>query len=150
MKKIVILGCENSHANSFLSFIKNDERYRDVQVLGIYSDEAEAMQKLADEFGVPCMQSYDEAVGKVDGIIVTARHGDNHYKYAKPYLSSIKAAFIDKPITVTVADAKALIADLKKHGVAVTGGSSCRFEKTVTALKAEARANVKGETLAAS
>jgi len=36
------------------------------------------------------MKNYDDAVGKVDSVIITARHGDNHYKYAKPYLASKK------------------------------------------------------------
>jgi predicted dehydrogenase len=78
MKKIVILGCENSHANSFLNFIRDNTKYSDVEVLGVYSDDAPAAQKLADEYGVKIMSAYDEAVGQVDGVIVTARHGDNH------------------------------------------------------------------------
>lgn len=41
---------------------------------------------LHDKYGVYVATSYDEFVGKVDGIIITARHGDNHYQYAKPYL----------------------------------------------------------------
>ena len=32
MKKIVILGCENSHANSFLDFIRDEEKYKDVEL----------------------------------------------------------------------------------------------------------------------
>ena len=47
MKKIVILGCENSHANSFLDFIRDEKKYSDVQVIGVYSDEKEAMEKVA-------------------------------------------------------------------------------------------------------
>ena len=34
------------------------------------------------------MESFDAAVGKVDGVIVTARHGGNHLKYALPYIES--------------------------------------------------------------
>ena len=130
MKKIVILGCENSHANSFLKFLTEDESYKDVEVIGIYSDERDAMEKLAKEFNVPCMCSYDDEVGKVDGVIITARHGDNHYKYAKPYLPSGVPMFIDKPITVSEKDAAALMADLKRYGVQITGGSSCCHDKT--------------------
>ena len=80
MKKIVILGCENSHADMFLGFWKQNPKYSDVDVIGVYSDERETAEKLSVQFGVPVMESYDEAVGKVDGVIVTARHGDNHYR----------------------------------------------------------------------
>ena len=34
MYKIAILGCENSHADSFLSFAKNDNEFSDIEVNG--------------------------------------------------------------------------------------------------------------------
>ena len=45
MKKIVILGCENSHSDAFLKLITTKEEYSDVQVLGVYSDEPEPASK---------------------------------------------------------------------------------------------------------
>ena len=35
MKNIAILGCENSHANTFLHFLQNDPAYADVNVIGV-------------------------------------------------------------------------------------------------------------------
>ena len=84
MKRIAILGCENSHANAFLKFIREREEFSDVEVVGVYSDQKEAAEKLREQFGVPVLEDYGEAVGQIDGLIITARHGDNHYKYAKP------------------------------------------------------------------
>ena len=71
MKKIAILGCENSHANTFLGFIKDDVKYKDVEVVGVYSHDENASRKLNETFGVPVLSSYDDVVGRVDGIIVT-------------------------------------------------------------------------------
>ena len=147
MKKIVILGCENTHANSFLGFIRDDARFADVQVVGVYSDEKEAMEKLAKDFNVPTMENYDSAVGQVDGIVITARHGDNHYKYAKPYIATGVPMFIDKPITVSEADAVAFAKELKANNVQVTGGSCCRYDKTVVELKDDAKNEVGGNTV---
>lgn len=147
MKKIVILGCENSHANSFLGFIRDDKRFADVEVIGVYSDEKEAMEKVATQFNVPTMENYADAVGKVDGIVVTARHGDNHYKYAAPYISSGVPMFIDKPITVAEEDAITLAKALQQHNVQVVGGSCCRYDKTVLELKADAENKVGGDTV---
>ena len=84
MKKIAILGCENSHANSFLDFILNNEKYKDIEVVGVYSNEPEASKKLNEKFGVNILENYTDAVGKIDGLIITARHGDLHYEYSKP------------------------------------------------------------------
>jgi len=147
MKKIAILGCENSHANAFLKFIREDERFSDVEVVGVYSDEKEAMQKVATEFNVPTMENYDDGVGKVDGVVITARHGDNHYKYAKPYISSGVPMFIDKPITVSEEDAIAFAKELKANDVQITGGSSCRHATTVLELKSDAENKVGGDTV---
>ena len=62
MYKIAILGCENTHANSFLRQIYKKGRHTDIEVIGIYSDEEEPRRKLCEEFGVPVMERYDELV----------------------------------------------------------------------------------------
>lgn len=147
MKKIVILGCENSHANSFLNFIRDNPKYSDVEVLGVYSDDAPAAQKLADEYGVKIMDAYDEAVGQVDGVVVTARHGDNHYKYAKPYIASGVPMFIDKPVTISEDEAIQMMQEFRAAGVRVTGGSSVIHEAFVQTLKKEREENIGGKTL---
>ena len=80
MKKIAILGCENSHADTFLNLIYNTDGYRDIEVVGVYSNEPEAVKKLNEKYGVAILENYTDAVGKIDGLIVTARHGDLHYE----------------------------------------------------------------------
>lgn len=147
MKKIAILGCENSHANAFLKYIKEKDEFSDIEVVGIYSDEAEPCEKLANEFGVKIMSSYDEAVGQIDGLVVTARHGDNHYKYARPYIASGIPMFIDKPITVNEDEAIEFMRALKDAGVRVTGGSSLRHDAFVKSLAAEAAGGSEGRSL---
>ena len=128
MFKVAILGCENSHANIFLNAIYNDKLVDDVEIVGVYGYDpidTDAAQKLHEKFGVYVAENYDEFVGKVDGVIITARHGDHHYKYAKPYIEAGIPMFIDKPITCTEEDAKAFMAELKAHKVPVCGGSVC-------------------------
>ena len=56
MKRIAILGCENSHANAFLTFIQKMEEFRDIEVVGVYSDEPQAAEKLQEQFSVPVMK----------------------------------------------------------------------------------------------
>ena len=125
MYKIAILGCENSHANNFLRLIA-DGAYPEIEVIGIYSNEPEAVQKLHDQFGTPILNDFADAVGQVDGVMITARHGDEHYQFAKPYIDSGVPFFIDKPITCTEEDAAEFMSILKDKGIKVTGGSSLR------------------------
>ncbi len=147
MKKIAILGCENSHADAFITCIKNQADFSDVEVVGVYSDNPEASEKLKVKHGVPVLATYDEAVGKIDGLIVTARHGDSHYKFAKPYIESGIPMFIDKPITITEADAVEFMKGLKAKGVKVCGGSSLRQDENMKALKKESEELDGGKTV---
>ena len=135
MKKIAILGCENSHADTFLSLIYNTENYRDVEVVGVYSNEPEAVKKLNEKYGVPILDSYTDAVGRIDGLIITARHGDLHYEYAKPYIDSGIPMFIDKPVTIKESEAIEFMKELKAHGVRLSGGSSLKHDIGVKTLK---------------
>ena len=147
MKKVVILGCENSHADTFLGFMANDKKYADVQTVGVYSHEPAAMERLAEKYGVKPMKRYDEAAGQVDGVLVTARHGNNHRKYAEPYLCKDIAVFIDKPFTVSEGDALALLRKAREAGAKLCGGSSCRFDSLVQTLRADVAAEPGGKTL---
>lgn len=148
MKKIVILGCENSHANTFLGYLRDMEEYRDVEVVGVYSMDREAAEKLHETFGVPVMDSFDEAVGKVDGVVITARDGKYHAEFALPYLPTIKAIFVDKPVTVTEEDAVMLMRKCRKHGVKVSGGSCLKYAEPATAIAEDVKAEADGATLA--
>ena len=147
MKKIAILGCENSHADAFLKCIGEKEEFRDVEVVGVYSDDPAAAQKLKESFGTPVLTDYADAVGKIDGLMITARHGDSHCKFAKPYLASGIPMFIDKPITIREDEAVDLMRALKSKGTPVSGGSSLKQDALVKQLKLEAQNEVGGRTL---
>ena len=135
MFKIAILGCENSHANNFLSQIIEKNMYPDIEVVGVYSCEPEAAEKLRDRFGVAVADTPDAFVGQIDGLIITARDGANHYPYAKPYIASGIPMFIDKPITCDDAEAIDFMRALRDGGVRVTGGSSCIHADEVKEIK---------------
>jgi predicted dehydrogenase len=147
MKKIAILGCENSHADAFLKAIQTNEEYRDVEVVGVYSNESEATKRLSEQFSVPVLENYADAVGKIDGLVITARNGENHYKYAKPYIESGIPMFIDKPITNSEEDAVTFMKELLAHNVRFCGGSSLKQDSTVAQLKADRLAEKGGKTL---
>ncbi len=147
MKKIVILGCENSHADIFLGFITSEKRYQDVKVVGVYSDDISAAQKLNEKYGVKVMNAYDEEVGKVDGVMVTARHGDSHYKFVKPYVQKGVTFFIDKPITISQTEAVELARLLRDNECKVVGGSCCKYDDVVQNLRKDFLENEDGETV---
>ena len=92
MYRIAILGSENSHAAAFAKIVKGGlglgDRYPDFEIEGAYGSSPQANENLK-ELGVPYIaENYDEFAGKVDAVMITARHGDNHLKYAEPYFKS--------------------------------------------------------------
>jgi len=137
MYNIAILGCENTHANTFLEFIKNDKDFTDVCVAGVYSDDIEAAKKLADLYGVNIMNRYDELQGKVDGVMVTARNGANHLKFIKPYLPYGVSVFVDKPVTISVAEAEEMMKCFKTYKNRFSGGSVMKYCDEIVAMKKE-------------
>ena len=139
MKKIAILGCESSHARHFLSYMRDSADFSDIEVIGIYSDNIKASLSLAEEFGVNIMNSYDEAVDKIDGLIITARDGNTHYKYALPYIKSKIPMLIDKPFTQSEDDAIALISALKEADIKLIGGSALKYDDVIRRLKNKAK-----------
>lgn len=146
MYRVAILGCENSHANDFLRVIR-EENIQDIEVVGVYSCFPGEAEKLHEAFGVPVAESYDAFVGKIDGLIITARHGANHYKYAKPYLDSGIPMFIDKPVTITEEEAQEFMQELKSRRIAISGGSTLKHAAYVQALKKLAESGEHGNVL---
>ena len=93
------------------------------------------------------MDGYADAVGKIDGLIITARHGNNHYKYAKPYIDSGIPMFIDKPITIDETEAIDFMRQLQDKNIRISGGSSLKQDVFVRQLKSEAENGIGGSTL---
>ena len=147
MKQIVFLGCENSHADTFLRMLQEDSACEDIKVVGVYSDEKEAADRLGEKYGVPVLSHYAELVGKVDGVVITARHGKKHYEFAKPYIASGCPMFIDKPITSDASEAAEFMHALKAANVVVSGGSCLIYDDNVQMLKNEHENEVDGKTI---
>lgn len=146
MLNIAILGCENSHADNFLQVIR-DENYKDVAVLGVFSEYEGAAQTLGEKFSVPVMDRVDALVGQLDGVIITARHGDKHFEYAKPYLADGIPMFIDKPATCTESDARDFARELENRNIAISGGSTLKHARYIQKLKALVASGEQGTPL---
>ncbi len=134
MFKVAILGCENSHADNFLKIVIADKKYPDVDVIGVYSHDNTAAAALNEKYGVYVAKDPNEFVGKIDGLIITARHGAKHLPYAMPYIASGIPMFIDKPITISREDAKTFKALLAENKNRISGGSSCVHSPVVKEL----------------
>ena len=152
MKKIALIGVENSHAPAFLRLIREKpEKYGDLEVVGVYSYDGEAAKKLVDGGLAPMTADHPSTfLGKADGVINTARHGDFHYEYSLPYLREGIPMFIDKPFCIAPHNARELIETAQTAGAPVCGGSSLKFARELLDVKARLQGGEFGELFSAS
>lgn len=126
--KIAILGVENSHADAFGKLVKENLKYSDIEIVGIYSEEEQAVKRIIDAgYATYAAKTPDEFLGKVDGVVITARHGNNHHKYAMPYVKAGIPCFIDKPFCADIHLAEDLVTSAKENGALLCGGSCLKF-----------------------
>ena len=125
--KVAILGCENSHAWTFAEHIKPNEKHKDIELLGIFGYDDNGAKVITEKGHCDYVTNDPhEFLGKVDAIICTARHGDNHYECALPYIKAGIPCFIDKPFTVDLKKGVEMVAEAKWSGAVLCGGSSLK------------------------
>lgn len=150
--KLGFIGVENSHAPAFLRLIReNPEIYGDITVAGVYSYDGAAAEKLvADGLAQETVHAPGAFLGKVDAVVNTARHGDNHYEYSLPYLRAGIPMFIDKPFAMTTACAREMIETARENHANLCGGSCLKFAPELAALKRAVAAGELGKVCSMS
>ncbi|MBQ4110722.1 MAG: Gfo/Idh/MocA family oxidoreductase [Clostridia bacterium] len=140
MIKLAILGCENSHSWDFARvFAPKDGNkiFEDVELLGVFGEPGvqgveKGMEVIAEKSACPVFADDKDAfLEEADAVMVTARDGANHLKYAENYIKKGIPVWIDKPITRSVEEVLKLVELAKKHKAVLSGGSSLEFAEGV-------------------
>lgn len=157
MIKLAILGSENSHCWYFASVlapIDGKKLYDDIELIGVYGEPGEAGVEHGND-SVAKMSACtvfaddkDAFLEEADAVMITARDGAKHLKYAENYIKKGIPVWIDKPITRSVSEVLELVEMAKAHGAVLSGGSSLEFNESVNKFARIAREN-KSEILGA-
>ncbi|MBQ8579107.1 MAG: Gfo/Idh/MocA family oxidoreductase [Oscillospiraceae bacterium] len=152
MKKVAILGIENSHAWSFAKSLAGKDGTKvdeTLELVGFYADMtredgrtgAAKLQEVStcDYFA----ETAEEFVGKVDAVMITSRHGKFHLPFARPYLERGIPVWVDKPICTSTEDVLELVKLAKQTGSPITGGSSLIFSKEILEMAEYAKSGEK-------
>ncbi len=135
--RIGMVGSENSHAMAFADIFSKDPALQDMKITAIYGDEdraeSEKVQALFPDAVI--VDKVEDMLGLVDAVMITSRDGKHHYPYAKPFLEAGIPLFVDKPFTVKLSDAQALVALAKEKGVPLCGGSSVKYDQHIQELR---------------
>jgi len=140
MKRIGILGSDNSHALAFAKIINLPDSsgrmaFPDLRVVGVYGENDVENQKVFAEGRLDFIAEQPaDMLGHVDAVIVDFRHGGKHAPAALPYVQAGLPCFVDKPFTVTMADAYALVDAATASGAPLMGGSACKLVPDIAQL----------------
>ena len=104
MYRIAILGCENSHANSFLNHVKNTDYKNEIEFVGVYSNEEEPAKKLSEEFGLKVFSSSVNLTENCEKIVLSVKPN-----IISSVLNEVDlAAKEKKPLFISIAAGKTL------------------------------------------
>jgi len=135
MVRIGILGAENSHADAFIKLFNEDVIAEGFKVVAIGGYDKHASEKAFNTYNLEHhIDDPVEMTKYVDAVMVTARDGKYHAQMAMPFIKKGIPAFIDKPFTVSPRQSAEIIAEAKKSGALVSGGSSVKLAYDVLML----------------
>ena len=98
----------------------------DINLIGFYDSNAEVAKKVSEEYGIKAWADVDELIDAADAIdIVTPTIF--HHQYAVKALKKSRHLFIEKPLTNTLIEGKALLGLVKEADVKVQVGHVERF-----------------------
>ena len=106
----------------------------DVQLVGVADARPETAQRVAKELDTAAFADYRELIGKVD-LVSIASTTETHYAIARDMLAAGVHVLVEKPITVTVAQADELIALADAKKLALQVGHLERFNPAWLAVK---------------
>lgn len=144
MFRIGILGSDNSHADRFSEILNRPDHAAylpdsGAQVVALWGQEVERTQQVAENGRITTIvDKPGDMLGQVDAVICVTRHGGLHRELVTPYLEAGIPAFIDKPLAVDPADARAIVKAAQAKDVPFSSFSTVRFSKDTQALAAEA------------
>ena len=139
MIKIGILGTDNSHSVAFsrLFNVKGEKHHiPGARVVAIYGLNDKRNREVAEMGEVPTIVKRPrDMLGMVDAAIVDFRHGGLHCKHAMPFIEARIPTLIDKPMSISVAHARKMVAMARKKRTPISSFSTVRLGPPVEDMK---------------
>lgn len=115
----------------------------------LMDERPEVLKDLAEFYGVPATTNVDELLSspEVDAVYIATPH-DLHAPLGIRAAQAGKHVLVEKPIATTLADADALIAACRAHGVALSVAYHAQVDAAMAAARDLIRAGVLGKIIA--
>ncbi|MHB9027792.1 MAG: Gfo/Idh/MocA family oxidoreductase [Candidatus Latescibacterota bacterium] len=98
----------------------------------------EESKSFAAKFGCASVKNHTDLIGKVDAVIV----GDYYsvvvnHKMLEPFLEARVPIFVNRPFTITLADARKIVETARKYNTPIMSSSSFEFTRDVDIAREE-------------
>ncbi len=104
------------------------------ELVGVCDASPERAQVIAAELGVPMFSKYQDLIGKVDAVTI-ASTTRTHFEISKFFLEHGVHVNVEKPMTVTIAEAEELVHLSKSRNLKLQVGHVERFNPALQAAK---------------
>jgi hypothetical protein len=146
--RVGVIGLDTSHAVAFASLLNKPKaggELAGLKIVAAYPGGSPDMPRSWNrvkgftdayrQMGIEIVGSIDELLKRVDAVLLESVDGRTHLAQAKLVIAARKPLFIDKPMAMTVADAKEIFRLAKENNVPCFSASSLRFGKQVQAVR---------------
>lgn len=147
MRRIGIVGIENSHTDHFIRHLNTENRYPGTRLVAVVRGEADRTARLTESGSIDVADSSADLAGLVDAAIVCTRDGALHLAHAAPLIMAGLPVLIDKPLAAGSADARALIEAAAAARVPLVSASAVRFVGDLADVKMAAAENGPGQVV---
>ncbi len=131
MIKVGILSFAHMHAYSYVHSLK---QLSNVQLVGVADDDTKRGQAAAKQFKTKFFKKYAELINEVDAVVITSENV-KHKELTILAANVGKHILCEKPISVSVTDAQAMIDICKKNKVKLQTAFPCRFAPAIKRMK---------------
>jgi predicted dehydrogenase len=105
-----------------------------VKFVGVFDTDQQRAEKLAAEFGIKAFSTLDDLLSQVDAVSI-ATATQSHYDVAMQVIKRGVHLLIEKPITATIEQAKAVTERAETKGLKLQVGHIERFNPAILALE---------------
>jgi predicted dehydrogenase len=143
--RLGMIGLDTSHVIAFTNYINGRSEELGCRVVAGYpggspdfpasADRVEKFtNQLRDEYHLEIVDSIEELLQKVDGILLESVDGRPHLEQAKPVIAAGKPLFIDKPMAACLADVIEIFRLAEEAGVPCWSSSSARYGEGIVGV----------------
>ncbi len=134
--KLGIIGAENSHTAAIAAVINIDKSVRGFAVTHVWGETEAAAKAAAEKGRIPTIvKKPTDMLGEIDCVMCDHRDGKYHIPSVLPFLKAGIPVFVDKPMTTSLAQARAFLRKRKELGVPVTTMSAVPLYPSVAEFR---------------